>query len=107
MKWIIEITAVSPYSVTCVWNDGVERIVNLEKFILDKAQNPRNSYAQLFDEERFAEVKCDGTTLYWENGLRFTDYDGIIKYGPLDIAPEVLFELTEEGTKLAFAPTQH
>lgn len=100
MKWIEKISYVSPYSVTCVWNDGVNRVVNLEEFIINKAVNPENSYAQLLDKNRFLEVKCDGSTLYWENGLEFEDYDSVIRKGPLDIAPEVLYELTEEGKSL-------
>ena len=102
MKWIEKITEVSPYSVTCLWNDGITRATHLEKFIIDKAQNPKNSYAQLMDKDRFAEVKCDGSTLYWDDGLEFEDYDGKVKKGPLDIAPELLFEMTAEGEKLTY-----
>jgi len=100
MKWIEKISNVSPYSVTCVWNDGVSRVVNLEEFLIKKAVNPENSYAQLLDKKRFVEVKCDGSTLYWESGLEFEDYDGAMKRTPLDIAPEILYELTEEGKSL-------
>ena len=100
MKWIESIKSVDAYIVSCLWNDGVTRQVDLTKFILEKARNPENSYAQLRDKSRFAEVKCDGTTLYWDNGLEYEDYDGKIKIGPLDIAPELLFELTEDGRKI-------
>lgn len=95
MKWIEKITEVASFKVTCLWNDGISRTVNLKEFVTKKAQNPENSYAQLLDEDRFAEVECDGCTLYWEDGLEFEDYDGVMKKGPLDIAPEVLFEMTE------------
>ncbi len=100
MKWIEKIKEVSPCLVTCLWNDGVTRDIDLTEFIIQKAENPENSYAQLYDKVRFAEVKCDGTTLYWDNGLEFEDYDGTIQKGPLDIAPELLFELTEEGKRM-------
>ena len=100
MKWIEKIKAVNPYVVTCLWNDGIIRDVDLTKFILEMAANPENSYAQLRDKVRFSKVKCDGTTLFWEYGLEFEDYDGKIKKGPLDIAPELLFELTEDGKRL-------
>lgn len=105
MKWIENIKDVTPYIVTCLWNDGVTREVDLTEFILDKARNSENSYAQLYDEDRFAEVKCDGTTLYWDDGLEFEDYDGKTKKGPLDIAPELLFELTEDGKRIKRVPT--
>jgi hypothetical protein len=42
----------------------------------------------------FKEVKCDGTSLYWENLIKFKDYEGTIKDGNLDISPELLFELS-------------
>lgn len=106
MKWIKKITKVAPYTVTCLWNDGVNRTIDLEEFITDKAKNPENSYAQLLNKDRFAEVQCDGSTLYWTDGLYFEDYDGVIKKGPLDIAPEVLYEMTEEGKKFMQIPEQ-
>jgi len=40
------------------------------------------------------------------DGLEFEDYDGVIKKGPLDIAPEVLFEMTEEGKTLIQIPAR-
>ena len=101
MKWIQAIKEVAPYIVTCLWNDGEVRKVDLTKFILNKAKNPENSYAQLLDKSRFTEVQCDGSTLYWDQGLEYEDYDGEIKKGPLDIAPELLFEMTEEGERMS------
>jgi hypothetical protein len=100
MKWIVRIEEVEPYTVICEWNDGKVRSIDLNEFLLEKAENQENSYAQLRDKARFTEVKCDGTTLYWDDGLEYEDYDGQIKNGPLDIAPELLFELTEEGKKM-------
>ena len=101
MKWIQAIKGVVPYTVTCLWNDGKVRKVDLTEFILSKAKNPKNSYAQLSDKSRFAEVQCDGSTLYWDQGLEYEDYDGEIRKGPLDIAPELLFEMTEEGESMS------
>ena len=101
MKWIQAIKEVAPYTVICLWNDGEVRKVDSTEFILNKAKNSENSYAQLFDKSRFAEVKCDGSTLYWDQGLEYEDYDGEIKKGPLDIAPEVLFEMTEKGKSMS------
>ena len=106
MKWIVNIKEVSPYIVICQWNDGIIRAIDLTEFILNKAENPENSYAQLYDKTRFAEVKCDGNTLYWDDGLEFEDYDGKMKKGPLDVAPELLFELTEDGKRISRVPTK-
>lgn len=100
MKWIEKIISATPYIVICQWNDGKIRAVDLEDFILEKSRNPDNSYAQLNDSDRFLEVKCDGSTLFWESGIEFEDLDGSKKKGPLDIAPERLFEFTEDGKVL-------
>ena len=93
MKWIVEILKIEPYKITCRWNDNAITAIDLYEFILEKSKNPENSYTQLQNKERFLQVKCDGSTLYWENGIKYKDLDGTIKPGPLDIAPELLYEL--------------
>lgn len=96
MKWITKITDVKPFKITCLWNDGEIRMIDLEEFINKKGSNPGSSYFQLKDKKKFMEVKCDGTTIYWENGIKMTDYDGKEKPGPLDIDPDVLYEISEK-----------
>jgi len=99
MKWILKILSVDPYKVTCVWNDNVIRVIDLEDFLKIKSKNPKDSYVQLINEKRFREVKCDGTTLYWEKGITMKDVDGTLKPAPLDIDPDVLFEMTLSDRK--------
>ena len=94
MKWIVKILDVEPYSVTCLWNNDEIRTVDLDDFIGEKVKNPNNSYSQLQDKDRFLQVKCDGSTLYWDNGVKMIDYDGTEKMGSLDIDPHVLYELS-------------
>lgn len=96
MKWIENIVKVKPYIITCKWNDGVVSEIDLTDFVYSYSKIQGSSYSQLLDKTRFAEVKCDGTTLYWEDGLEFEDYDGLMKKGPLDIAPEVLYDLRKK-----------
>lgn len=93
MKWILKIIEIQPYRVTCVWNDNIMRTIDLESFIMNASRNPANSYSQLIDKKRFSEVKCDGTSLYWDNGINITDIDGSRKTAALDIDPEVLFNM--------------
>lgn len=93
MKWIVKIVDAHPYQVTCLWNDGITRTIDFEKFLLEKSLNPDSSYSQLLNKRRFKEVKCDGTTLFWENGISMIDLDGIVKLSGLDIDPDVLFEM--------------
>ena len=94
MKWIIKIIDIEPYKITCLWNDNEIRTVDLYEFIREKSKNPVNSYAQLLDKKRFYQAQCDGTTIYWENGITIKDYDGTEKPGPLDIDPQVLYEMS-------------
>ncbi|MBY5957458.1 hypothetical protein KUV50_04875 [Membranicola marinus] len=56
--------------------------------------------------KKLSEVKCDGSTLYWDDGLEFEDYDGQIKDGPLDMAPEVLFKFTKKGKTNKICPAK-
>ena len=100
MNWILKIISAEPYRVTCLWDDNIIRVIDLEPFLRIKSINPGDSYTQLLNKTRFCEVKSDGTTLYWENGITMQDIDGIIKPAPLDIDPEVLFEMTLKGKRI-------
>jgi|GEM_PF-1753199 len=93
MKWIEKILDVKPYVVKTMWNDGVIRWVDLDDLISSKSLNPESSYSKIKNIEVFCSVKCDGTSLYWENMIKFKDEDGTFKDGNLDIAPELLYEL--------------
>ena len=95
MKWIEEILDINEYKIQCLWNDGIARTVDLKQFISEKSGNGENSYSILQDKNYFKSAKCDGNSIYWENGINFTDTDGKIKPGSLDISPEVLFEMSE------------
>ncbi len=93
MKWITKIISVEPYKVTCKWNANEVHTIEFKNFLKEKASNPTSSLSQLLDKDRFSEVKCDGMTLYWENGIKMKDLDGKIKSAPLDIDSDVLFSL--------------
>ena len=93
MKWIIKIIENRPYKITCLWNDNIIRTIDLEGFLKTAGKDPNNSYSQLLNESRFAEVKCDGSTLFWENGINMKDIDGKTYPAALDIDPDVLFDL--------------
>jgi hypothetical protein len=99
MNWIIKIIHKEPYKVTCRWNDQIVRTVDLENFLREKSIKPHDSYSQLLNKKRFLEVKCNGTTLYWENGIIMTDFDGCKHPAPLDIDPEVLFNMAFPTTR--------
>ncbi|MDQ3022695.1 MAG: DUF2442 domain-containing protein [Bacteroidota bacterium] len=99
MKWIKEIVKVQHYTITCLWSDNEIRKLDLKEFIFSKSKE--NSYHQLKDKARFSQVKCDGTTLYWENGITIKDYDGTEKPGPLDIDPDYLYKISQVESMLS------
>ncbi len=99
MKWILKIMDVDPYTITCLWNNNEIRTIDLKKLIDEKGSSPHSSYYQLLDKERFYQVKCDGTTIYWENGIKMKEIDGTEKLGPLDIDPDFLYEISYKDLK--------
>lgn len=99
MKWIEKIIEVKPFSVKVQWNDGIIRNIDFTNYLKNKSQDTESSYNQLLDYQIFSSVKCDGTTLFWENLIQFTDIDGVLKSGNLDISPELLFELAFQEYK--------
>jgi hypothetical protein len=87
---IRQIIAVKPYKVTCLWNTGEIREIDFQPYLIEsKSQSP---VARLADEKLFRTVKTDGRTLYWDNLLTVTDYDGSQKPAPLDFDPDVMYE---------------
>ena len=44
-------------------------------------------------------VKCDGTSLYWDDLIIAKDINGIDIKAQLDISPEFLFEISDEEFK--------
>lgn len=95
MKWIEKIVDVSNYKVKALWSDGIVRLVDFENFIKHKTQAKHSSYSKLLDTSEFARIKCDGTTLYWEDLISYKDIDGTVKTGNLDIAPELVYDLSK------------
>ena len=89
---IRQILSVYPYKVTCLWNTGEVREVDLQPFLTDSATKPNSPVNGLIDKQLFEQVKTDGRTLYWDNLLTMIDYDGIRKPAPLDFDPDVLYK---------------
>lgn len=98
MKWIEEIININNFQIKTLWNDGVIREIDLTNYLAEQT-NPNASYTQLLDQTVFNNVKCDGTTLYWENLIDYQDIDGTTKKGDLDFSPELLFELANTSFK--------
>lgn len=68
------------YKLELLFSDRKRKVVNLE----DLAKKGKNMLAPLKDVEYFKQVKSDGTTIVWPNGV--------------DLCPDVLYETGKEIT---------
>ena len=57
------------------------KIVNLDSML----KNAKNMLAPLMNLDYFKKVKCDGTTIFWPNGV--------------DLCPDVLFKMGENVSR--------
>jgi hypothetical protein len=63
------------YKIQLSFNDKSVKIVDLSKML----KNAKNMLLPLRDVDYFRQVKCDGTTLIWPNGV--------------DLCPDVLYRM--------------
>lgn len=89
---IRQILSVEPYKVTCLWNTGEVREIDLQPLLADSATKLNSPVNRLLDKQLFKQVKTDGRTLYWDNLLTMVDYDGSHIPAPLDFDPDVMYE---------------
>ncbi len=93
---ITNIIEVRPdFSVVCNWNTGEIRIIPFKEKLSEWAQHPNDVCNQLSDFNRFKQVKTDGYTLLWENGMKIKYPDGHEEPCPLDFCPDVLYDLSK------------
>ncbi len=88
---IKSILSAEPYSIKCLWTTGEIRTIEFENELKSEG------LSKLLDKIIFASVKLDmeAGTIYWDNLLNYTDLDGLIKSGPLDFCPDVLYALSK------------
>ena len=93
---IRKIISVVPYAVTCEWTDGAIRTINMEQKIKEWSDEPQSVFKHLLDKTVFAQVKLDteSKTLFWTGLVKMKDVSGNLFDAPLDIDPEVLYEMS-------------
>ncbi len=94
MKYITKILSIENYRIETEWTDSQIRIIDLENFVLSKSNNPNSTIAKLSDLNVFKKVKCGNDTLYWEGLINYIDESGKECVGDLDLAPELLLDLS-------------
>lgn len=101
MKYITKILSIENYRIETEWSDSQIRIIDLENFVLSKSNNPNSTIAKLADLNVFNRVKCGNDTLYWEGLINCVDEFGNECVGDLDLAPELLLDLSYMPMKKA------
>jgi hypothetical protein len=87
---IKQIAAIKPFSIHCIWTDGVERVIDFTKIELYMSST---FFKQcILVENIFTQAKLDtvAKTIYWENVLPQLMADGSTTYGNLDLCPDTL-----------------
>jgi len=93
---IQRIISITPFTVICEWTNGEIRAVQMEEKIKEWSEGPQSVFKNLMDKDFFSKVKLDliSKTLYWDELLTMEDTSGILFKAPLDIDPEVLYEMS-------------
>jgi len=93
---IRKIVNVKPYTIVCEWTNGEIRAIILEEKIREWSIEPGSVYKNLLTASIFNKVKLDAEshTLYWNGLIKMTDDNGKSFNAPLDIDPEVLYQLS-------------
>ncbi|HYF03993.1 MAG TPA: hypothetical protein VEC36_11485 [Patescibacteria group bacterium] len=96
MKRIVRILSAEPFRVTCEWSDGEIRETDLSEKLREWAQEDGSVFKKLLDETAFSQVQIDpvAKTLSWANLLKMKDIDGNEVDAPLEICPDVLYDLS-------------
>ena len=100
MKEIINISVQEPYKILCFFNNGEQKILDLEKVL-----NPEQKYARkIFIKKVFKQAKI-GTfgEIYWDGIAEMKDLNGNIIPCEYDICPDFAYlnsSYIEENEKL-------
>ncbi|HYG14754.1 MAG TPA: hypothetical protein VEC12_03305 [Bacteroidia bacterium] len=88
---IEEILKIEGHKITCQWNTGEVKTIDFDNLV---EINSDGITSKIFAPGVFDTVKVDpiSKTLYWDNLLPYTDYDGQTKLGLLDFCPDVLYK---------------
>ncbi len=90
---IFDVKVVKDYIVSCLFQNGEWRVIDLKNFWLNKEKiTPSHPAHKLLDnKDLFDRIKVMGTTIGWEDtGIDSVDDTGNPVFYPLDIDPIVL-----------------
>lgn len=88
MKRVVEISVSKPFKLLCLFNNGENRVLDLEK-VLDRNQKFTKA---IFNDNVFTNVKIDSFGgIFWEGIAEIKDLDGTTKPCEYDISPEFVY----------------
>jgi hypothetical protein len=93
---IKKIISVAPYTLVCEWTNGEIRAIQMEEKLKEWAGEPNSIYKRLLDKAIFIKVKLDtaSKTIFWDNLIKMKDTDGTFFSAPLDLDPDVLYQMS-------------
>ncbi|MDX2245776.1 MAG: DUF2442 domain-containing protein [Bacteroidia bacterium] len=92
---ILKINDRDGYKVSCLFNNGESRIIDLKVFFESRKNFPEKhpAYKLLKDLQEFSQLEILGNTIGWRNtGVYSKDFEGETIFYPYDIDPVVLYE---------------
>ena len=97
---IIKIEKVNGFKIQCMFNNGESRRLDFEKIFADWQVSENDLEFRLLDKNEFKKVGLRNYTLSWPNlELKIRNEEGKLEKHPYEIAPEVLFQLSEKIDK--------
>lgn len=96
MHRIKKIRSIKPFEITCEWNNGEVRTIQMEDKLLEWADESGSVYKKLLDKKTFmmAELNSETKTLFWDGLIKIVNGNGEMCDAPLDIDPEILYQLS-------------
>jgi len=96
MKKITKISFENPFKLNCLFNNGENRVLDLEK-VLDKTQKYSK---KIFEGDTFSNAKIGSFgEIYWENLAEIKKLNGEIVSCEYDISPEFAYLKSEPINK--------
>jgi Protein of unknown function (DUF2442) len=101
MHFVEKLLEARPYRLRLQFHTGETLWADMEHLLRSKAASPNSAYAQLLDPAVFLKVRFDpdSRTICWDGLAQEIGADGAKRPAPLDLCPDVLYELAAEQTK--------
>ena len=102
---ILKINSINGHFISCLFNNGESRIINIKDLLVDKLKISKQHPAfKLFEDRKlFKKAKLLGNTIGWEMiGVKSKDDEGNEVFYPFELDPLVLFDnsIPDDGNSI-------